>query len=62
MGVALTSLGEERRHLLDENQELIKQRAQMEFSVKDMEQSVSEDQMNQVRHIHVHVLLLLTHG
>ncbi len=53
MGVALTSLGEERRHLLDENQELIKQRAQMEFSVKDMEQSVSEDQINQVSHISI---------
>ena len=46
--MSLTSLSAERTQLQDENQELIKQRAQMEFSVKDLEQSVSEDEMNRV--------------
>ena len=46
--MSLTSLTSERRQLQDENQELIKQKAQMEFSVKDLEESASEDQINKV--------------
>ncbi len=48
VGVSLDSLTTERRQLQDENQELIKQRAQMEFSVKDLQQNVEDDEINKV--------------
>lgn len=47
--MSLTSLTAERKQLQEENQEFIKQKAQMEFLVKDLEQSVSEDDVNKVR-------------
>lgn len=49
--MSLSGLTGEKRQLQEEHQELIKQRAQMEFSVKDLEQVVSEDQMNKVSQI-----------
>ena len=47
--MSLTSLTGERRQLQEEHQDLIKQRAQMEFSVKDLEDSVSDDEKNKVK-------------
>lgn len=46
---ALSGLSEERQQLQDELQEQIKQRAKMEFNVKDMEQSVQDDQAAKVK-------------
>ena len=48
VGVSLNSLETEGKQLQDESQELIKQKAQMEFSVKDLEQNVAEDETNKV--------------
>lgn len=46
--MSLATLTSEKRQLQDDHQEFIKQRAQMEFSVKDLEQNVAEDQSNRV--------------
>ena len=48
IGVSLASLSGERTQLQEEHQDMIKRRAQMEFSVKDLEQNVSDDMSNKV--------------
>ena len=40
----MQSLSSERDQLRDEDQELVKQRAKLEFDVKDLEEGMAEDQ------------------
>lgn len=42
------SLSSERQQLRDEDQDMIKRRAKLEFDVKDLEEGVADDQANKV--------------
>ena len=46
--VSLQSLMSEKHQLQDEDQELIKRRAKLEFDVKDLEEGVVDDQKAKV--------------
>lgn len=47
---SLQSLGREKKQLQEEDQEMIKRRAKLEFDVKDLEEGVADDQRLKVRY------------
>ena len=43
LGVSLQTLQSERQQLTEDDQEMIRQRAKLEFDVKDLEESLADD-------------------
>ncbi len=51
ISASVQALTSERQQLRDEDQDMIKRRAKLEFDVKDLEEGVSDDQTNKVQRI-----------
>ena len=50
----LQSLQSERQQLQDDDQEMIKQRAKLEFDVKDLEESLADDAQSKVQCVYMY--------
>ena len=54
LGVTLQTLQSEKQQLAEDDQEMIKQRAKLEFDVKDLEESLENDGKSRVSWLFFH--------
>ena len=55
--MTLQTLQTEKQQLAEDDQEMIKQRAKLEFDVKDLEESLMDDGNSKVQHHSVYAVL-----